>query len=392
MKVGVSLFANNGPDVERFVALENGEGEPIGDGVDNQVFEEELQFGELVEPLGFDSIWTVEHHFSPYTMVTDPLQWLTWWAARTERIDLGTMVVVLPWHNPVRVAEEIVMLQHMMGDNRQLLMGFGRGAGRREFGGINADMNKTREIFAESVQIIRGLIENERFSYRSENFQVPNVATRPEATDVSIRPRPRNAKALTDNFHIAWGSPQSVAATAPLGLKPLIIPQRGMTDYVGELQEFNTHRVEAGYEPANCGVHLHIQVADTEAEAEEMMKYERSFDRTAEVNYEFGGSHFKNVKGYEYYTKMQEEIAKQVAAGASAEELGFTFPLKPGNPEQILQGIQEICDWVHPNHILGVFKFGGMPLPVAEKNLRLFAREVLPALHEMKVLAPIVAD
>jgi alkanesulfonate monooxygenase SsuD/methylene tetrahydromethanopterin reductase-like flavin-dependent oxidoreductase (luciferase family) len=299
--------------------------------------------------------------------------------------------VVLPWHNPVRVAEEIVMLQHMMGDNRQLIMGFGRGAGRREFGGINADMNKTRELFAESVEIIRGLIENERFSFQSENFQVPNVAIRPESTDLSIRPRPRNAKALTENFHIAWGSPQSVAVTAPLGLKPLIIPQRGMTDYVGELQEFNTHRVQAGYEPANCGVHLHIQCAETEAEAEEMMKYERSFDRTAEVNYEFGGSHFKNVKGYEYYSKMQEEIARQRAAGTSADELGFTFPLNPGNPDQILQGIQEICDWVHPNHILGVFKFGGMPLPVAEKSLRLFAREVLPALHEMKVMDPIVA-
>jgi alkanesulfonate monooxygenase SsuD/methylene tetrahydromethanopterin reductase-like flavin-dependent oxidoreductase (luciferase family) len=386
------LFANNGPDAERFVALENGQGEPIGDGVDNQVFAEELRFGELVEPLGFDSIWTVEHHFSPYTMVTDPLQWLTYWAARTERIDLGTMVVVLPWHNPVRVAEEIVMLQHMMGDNRQLIMGFGRGAGRREFGGINADMNTTREVFAESVQIIRGLIENERFSFQSEHFQVPNVATRPDAADLSIRPRPRDAKALTDNFHIAWGSPQSVAVTAPLGLKPLIIPQRGMTDYIGELQEFNSYRTQAGYQPANCGVHLHIQCAETEAQAQDMMKYELSFDRTAEVNYEFGSGHFKNLKGYEHYAAMQEELQKRMAQGASMADLGIGFPLNPATPDQILRGIQEICDWIHPNHILGVFKFGGMPLDVAEKSLRLFAREVLPALHEMKVLDPIVAD
>ncbi len=142
MKVGVSLFANNGPDVDRFAALEAGQGDPIGDGIDNQVWEEEIRFGDLVEPLGFDSIWTVEHHFSPYTMIPDPLQWLTYWAARTEKVDLGTMVIVLPWHNPVRVAEEISMLQHMMGDNRQLICGFGRGAGRREYGGIAADMNQ----------------------------------------------------------------------------------------------------------------------------------------------------------------------------------------------------------------------------------------------------------
>ena len=100
MRMGVSLWANNGSDNERFSALERGEGEPIGDGVDNVIYETEIRFGDLVEPLGFDSIWTVEHHFSPYTMVPDPLQFLTFWAARTERIGMGTMVVVLPWHRP----------------------------------------------------------------------------------------------------------------------------------------------------------------------------------------------------------------------------------------------------------------------------------------------------
>jgi alkanesulfonate monooxygenase SsuD/methylene tetrahydromethanopterin reductase-like flavin-dependent oxidoreductase (luciferase family) len=396
MKVGVSLFANNGPDVDRFAALEAGQGEPIGDGVDNQVWEEELRFGDLVEPLGFDSIWTVEHHFSPYTMICDPLQWLTYWAARTDKVDLGTMVIVLPWHNPVRVAEEIVMLQHMMGDNRQLICGFGRGAGRREYGGIGADMNKTRELFEESVYIIKGLIGNERFAFQSDVFKVPNVEMRPESPDLSIRPRPRNSQALIDNFHIAWGSPQTVAITANLGLKPLIIPQRGMVDYVAELQEFNGIRMNNGFEPANCGVHLHIMCTETEAEAEAMMPYELSFGHSAMVNYEFGSSHFSSLKGYEHYAQMQErmkEMAEQAAAAGQPQgSVPFTFPLNPGTPDQIMRGIEEVCDYVHPNHLLGVFKFGGMPFEVAEKSMRLFAKECLPALQEMKVLDPIVGD
>lgn len=396
MKVGVSLFANNGPDVDRFVALEAGQGQPIGDGVDNQVWEEELRLGDLVEPLGFDSIWTVEHHFSPYTMICDPLQWLTYWAARTERVDLGTMVIVLPWHNPVRVAEEIVMLQHMMGDNRQLICGFGRGAGRREYGGIGADMHKTRELFEESVHIIKGLIGNERFAFQSDNYTVPNVEMRPESPHLSIRPRPRDSEALIDNFHIAWGSPQTVAITANLGLKPLIVPQRRMVDYIAELQEFNSIRMANDYQPANCGIHLHIQCAETEAEAEAMMPYELSFGKTAMVNYEFGSSDFGSLKGYEHYARMQqmmkERAEQEAAAGQAPADIPFTFPLRPGTPDQIMQGIEEISSDLHPNHLMCVFKFGGMPFEVAEKSMRLFARECLPGLQEMKVLDPIVAE
>jgi len=71
---------------------------------------------DLVEPLGFDSVWGVEHHFTDYTMCPDVLQYLTWIAARTTRVQIGSMVVVLPWHDPLRVAEQICMLDAMSGD------------------------------------------------------------------------------------------------------------------------------------------------------------------------------------------------------------------------------------------------------------------------------------
>jgi alkanesulfonate monooxygenase SsuD/methylene tetrahydromethanopterin reductase-like flavin-dependent oxidoreductase (luciferase family) len=89
-------------------------------------------------------MWTVEHHFCPYTMVCDPLQFLSFCASRTEKVDFGTMVVVLPWHNLVRVAENISTLQHMIGKDREIFMGFGRGAGRREYGGVGVDQNESR--------------------------------------------------------------------------------------------------------------------------------------------------------------------------------------------------------------------------------------------------------
>src|SRR5262245_35516650 len=134
MKVGVTLFAQNYPDWNRFEALERGEPAPPNNGTDAKVYQDEIRLGSQIEALGFDSIWSVEHHFTPYTMVTNVLQFLSFWAGRTSRVGLGTMVAVIPWHNPIRLAEDIVMLQHLLG-GRDLKIGFGRGAGRREFGG-----------------------------------------------------------------------------------------------------------------------------------------------------------------------------------------------------------------------------------------------------------------
>ena len=74
---------------------------------DRNVYRNELRIGDLAEPLGFESLWGVEHHFTEYTMCPDVLQYLTYFAGRTERIQLGSMVVVLPWHDPLRVAEQV---------------------------------------------------------------------------------------------------------------------------------------------------------------------------------------------------------------------------------------------------------------------------------------------
>jgi alkanesulfonate monooxygenase SsuD/methylene tetrahydromethanopterin reductase-like flavin-dependent oxidoreductase (luciferase family) len=89
-------------DVGVAIAMQN----PHRQQADHQVYWEERRLADLTEPLGFDSFWTVEHHFDDYTMVPDVCQFLTYMAGRTSCIKLGTAVIVLPWHDPVRVAEE----------------------------------------------------------------------------------------------------------------------------------------------------------------------------------------------------------------------------------------------------------------------------------------------
>src|SRR3989449_3816301 len=87
---------------------------------DIDVYRNELRLAAEAEPLGFESVWGVEHHFTDYTMCPDVLQFLTYMAGRTQRAQLGSMVVVLPWHDPLRVAEEVSMLDNI-SDGRLIL-------------------------------------------------------------------------------------------------------------------------------------------------------------------------------------------------------------------------------------------------------------------------------
>ncbi len=124
---------------------------------DRNVVQNELHLGDLAEPLGFESLWGVEHHFTDYTMCPDVLQYLTYFAGRTERIQLGSMVVVLPWHHPMRVAEQVAMLDHVSGG--RFVFGMGRGLGRVEFEGFGVEQEDSRAIFVESAQmILEGLV------------------------------------------------------------------------------------------------------------------------------------------------------------------------------------------------------------------------------------------
>jgi len=82
---------------------------------DASVVAEHMALGDPAEPLGFDSLFALEHHFTGYAMSPAPTQLLAYYAGRTKRIALGTAVIVLPWHDPVRVAEQIALLDIMCG-------------------------------------------------------------------------------------------------------------------------------------------------------------------------------------------------------------------------------------------------------------------------------------
>ena len=102
--------------------------------------------------LGFDVLWSAEHHFFDYSFCPDNLQLMTYLAGVCPDIDLGTAAVILPWHDPLRVAEQAAVLDLLC--KGRLRLGLGRGLARREFAAFRGTMNESRERFDEAAPMI----------------------------------------------------------------------------------------------------------------------------------------------------------------------------------------------------------------------------------------------
>ncbi len=362
MKVGASFFFQNYFRAQK---------------PDWEVYQEDLKLADMVEPLGFDSIWGVEHHFSPYTMIPDVLQFLTYMAGRTKRVGFGSMVVVLPWHDPVRVAEQIAMLDLYTGD-RELSLGFGRGSGRIEYDGFRVSMSESRDRFVEAAEIVRLALTQERFSYAGKFNQIP---------DMSIRPQPRRRN-LTDRFYGAIVSPETGDIMAKQGMGMLVIPQKAWAEHRADYEHFNESCAKFGQIAKKPIVVAFIYCATTDQAADKgAQMYMGNYADTALRHYEYDEpEHFRAVKGYEYHVKMAE--AGKNTPGAFREM--FTKTQCYGTPERCVETLRTIASTMNAAEFVGIFKYGGMPVEEAERSMKLFAAEVLP--HIQSGTSPTVAS
>jgi alkanesulfonate monooxygenase SsuD/methylene tetrahydromethanopterin reductase-like flavin-dependent oxidoreductase (luciferase family) len=381
MRFGMGFNFCNYTDWERFLAMERGEevGPPaIGDA---QVYAEQLALGDLVEPLGFDSLWAFEQHAAPFLMIPDPTQYLTYYAGRTKTIDFGSMITVLPWHNPFRLAEQISMLQHMMGPGRSYTLGVGRGLARRNFDAMGISMDVARERFNEVLDVLQLAFNEEMFSYDGEFFQYENV---------SVRPRPLDAKVVND----AWGSWTSEASLRNMGargLHPLTSSNATVESYLKDLVLLDEIRAENGYGPAERPVlQMPLYCAESEQEAlEGAEQFMREWVTSILTMYEIGTDRFANAKGYEQYTKQGSDFGSGTAESA-VETLTNKFLSVGviGTPEQCAEKIVYHHESMNPCELVFVSGAGSMNGAQAEKSMRLLAEKALPLVSHLRDETP----
>ncbi len=339
---------------------------------DHEVYAADLRLARLAEPLGFDSIWSVEHHFTDYTMCPDVMQFLTYMAGCTERIQLGSMVCVLPWHDPLRVAEQVSMLDVISGG--RMILGIGRGTGRVEFDGFRIDMPDARARFAESADMILTGLERGWVEYDGDHVRQPRVDLRP-ATPHTFRGR----------TYAAAISPESAAIMANLGVGLLIIPQKPWKVHRAELATYRgIYREANGEEPPPPYVAGWTFVDESADRAEEMARrYIGGYWDSVVTHYEFDRDHLGKTPGYEFHGQMYERLT---APGGAEMMLDFFLGLQVwGTPEQVYDKVVTIQDNTHADGYMAVCSYAGMPAAEAERSMRLFAAEVMP---ELKALSP----
>jgi len=338
---------------------------------DHQTYQEELSVGDMAEGLGFDSVWTLDHHFTGYVMSPDPTALLMYVAARTKRVQLGTAVIVLPWHDPVEVAEKIALLDLVSGG--RTIFGFGRGAASIEYAGFRIPMEESRDRFVESLLIIRKGLTQESFSFDGKYYKVPEIQIRPRAIS-----HPEN------RFYASSVSPESAEIMAKLGLGVLIIAQRSWDETAADYQRYCNIAQASGYQPRAPISLFNVLVADEAREAEELAAVHMGamFD-SIDHHYHFSDGHLTGVKGYEFYAKLAKTYTKLTAdEQAKARAVEFYRSLHAaGTPDQVLEKIRYIHHTVPLEHMVGAFAFGGLPYPKLERSVKLFAEKVLPVLQ-----------
>ncbi|MCH2675330.1 MAG: LLM class flavin-dependent oxidoreductase [Dehalococcoidia bacterium] len=367
MHCGVMVTGYNQGDWERLLAEDYDRPPEIPD---SQHMDNTLYMGELIEPLGFDSIWATEHYGSAYSMQPNPLQYLAYWAGRTERVDVGTAVIVAPWWNPVRLAHEISMLDILL-KGRRLHLGIGRGISPHEYASLGYPMDESHKYFYDVINAIRAADGAERFEFQGDVYDIPPT---------SIRPQARHKGELTNNIKVAFSTEASAKLAAENGLGQMFVAGDDVNEMIDKVQRFNRIRKDLSLPPDQPTTLLWMYCAETTEEAEEGWVYFQNQGVAAQHHYfDWNNPGYEGIRGYEEYLLRQNADISPAEARLAARRA--TQPI--GTPEEIIEKIKSLQQTISMEKVVIHMMYGGMPRDKAEKSLRLFAEKVLPEVQAM---------
>ena len=219
-------------------------------------FRDFIDYNVEAEALGFHGTFVVEHHFTGFGQVSATLNLLTWLGARTRRLRLGTAVIVLPWHNPVLLAEQAATLDLLTGG--RLDFGIGKGYRYNEFAGFCVPMEEADARFDECLEVIvKSWTADEPFSHHGKYWQFDNVVVEPPTAQ---RPHPP--------IWMGAGGERSVRRVAQQGYNLLLGQYASPADVAQSIAFYRQAVEESGrrFDPMQVGVTRAFFVTDSKAE------------------------------------------------------------------------------------------------------------------------------
>jgi alkanesulfonate monooxygenase SsuD/methylene tetrahydromethanopterin reductase-like flavin-dependent oxidoreductase (luciferase family) len=305
-----------------------------------------IEYNIEAEALGYHSTFLVEHHFTGFGQVSASLSLLTWVAAKTRTLRLGTAVLVLPWHNPVLLAEQAATLDLLSGGRFDF--GAGKGYRHNEFAGFCVPIEEAEARFNEGLDvIIKSWTARERFSHHGRYWHFDDIIVEPP---VAQKPHPP--------IWMGAGSRDSIRQVAERGYN-LLLDQFASLEAIGERISWFKEEVEKRgrrYDPMDVGVarafHVAKDKADKEAALERRLEAQRRFANAS-----------RNADG----TQSRASIVAFSDTREASEDAALY-----GTPDEIAEKLERLRS-IGAEYI--VLNNGGL----SQESLRRFARELMPA-------------
>jgi alkanesulfonate monooxygenase SsuD/methylene tetrahydromethanopterin reductase-like flavin-dependent oxidoreductase (luciferase family) len=325
---------------------------------------------ERAEELGFDGVYLAEHHFTAYNLTPSPNVMLGAVAQRTKRMGIGTMCNVLPFTQPLRVAEEIAMVDAISGGRVEV--GFGRGVDEQEFVHYGMPLDEARPRFLEGYELIMKAWTQPTFTHDGEYY--------PLVGECSIYPRP-----VQDPHPRVWitaVSPPTVAWAAERGIS-ITSGFAGPDDIGGRFRHYCEVARGAGKDPTPeaLGLFRHVFVAETAEEAQALAEpaLNRYFQLLVPAALPKDLDKFA-VGDYAYYKDAYASFFSDHQP--TFQEICDSGFIICGDPDSVRQQILDQLATTGAGRLLAQFAFGDLKREQVRRAEELFAAEVLPRVHE----------
>ncbi len=321
----------------------------------HQLYEERLQFLEAADEMDFFCYHLAEHHATPLGMAPSPALFLTAAAQRTRRIRLGPLVYLLPIYHPLRLIEEVCMLDQLSGGRLEL--GVGRGVSPYELGYFGVDAGGTRPIFDEALAVLIAGLTNERLTFEGDNYRYHNVP-------MELRPLQQPYPPLWYPTHV----PESVEYAAKHGYNFVSLGPaehaRQLTDRYRQAWEVHKNdqgRLNAHVAEPKVGIFRQVFVADTDEEAlnATLSAHKDWYHSIMKLWHEHGDHDNDGLFSWETSTEHETIIF--------------------GSPDRVREQIARLLEVSGCNYVVCSFTWGTFTHEQAMHSLNLFAEEVMPA-------------
>ena len=322
------------------------------------IFKRVIEYAIEAEELGYDAVWFAEHHFSNYGYIPNPLLMATKIAAETSKIRVGTAVLVLPFWDPLRVAEDIALTDQLTGG--RLEVGVARGYQPFEFRRWGLSMDDARERTDETLAILSKALTGESFEFEGKYHAIPETTLYPKPIQ---KPRPPLWLAATTQESFDIGRRYGLRSLTSQSGRPISVLEEAWSN-------FQNSRKKYPDATADFGVQGQVVVTPTDDEARGQMEHFLYQTRQA-TNLRHGREHV--VSGVSEPLPFEGE--------PDLDEM-FEHRTLSGTPDSVIRKLQRYTDVADINMLSCVMHGGGMTHETVMQSLRLFAKDVMPAFRD----------